>query len=131
VEDRSGYKESEDFWRKLYRTNASLAKQDVEKGFNDLQKLCDACDKLQPNSSTMEKGAMRRSQKNVKKSEKRKIRAAEKMASSAKKTCPSYQETVDKFFCKKEENVVIDLNMNVQCQEYIPPISCLQWKKIF
>ena len=35
------------------------------------------------------------------------------------------------FSVKKEENVVIDLNMNVQCQEYIPPISCLQWKKIF
>ena len=44
-----------------------------------------------------------------KKSEKRKVRAAEKMTSSAKKTCPSYQEIVDKFFCKKEENVVIDL----------------------
>jgi len=29
VEGRSGYKESEDFWRKLYRTNASLVKQDV------------------------------------------------------------------------------------------------------
>jgi hypothetical protein len=89
-----------------------MSKSPIISGY---EKLCDACDKLQPNSSTMEKGAMRRSQKNVKKSEKRKIRAAEKMASSAKKTCPSYQETVDKFFCKKEENVVIDLNMNTSC----------------
>ena len=112
VEGRSGYKEWEDFWRKLYRTNASLVKQDMEKCFNHLQKLCDACDKLQPNSSIMEKGAMRRSQKNQKK---RKIWTTEEMTSSAKKT--SYQETVDKFFCKKEENVVIDLNMNVQCHE--------------
>jgi hypothetical protein len=56
VEGRSGYKESEDFWRKLYRTNASLVKQDVEKCFNHLLKLCDflAGDSINYFSATMQ-----------------------------------------------------------------------------
>jgi hypothetical protein len=56
MEGRSGYKESEDFWRKLYRTNASLVKQDVEKCFNHLQKLCDflAGDSINYFSATMQ-----------------------------------------------------------------------------
>ena len=56
VEGRSGYKEWEDFWRKLYRTNASLDKQDVEKYFNHLQQLCDflAGDSINYFSATMQ-----------------------------------------------------------------------------
>lgn len=85
--------------------------QKVEKCFSHLKKLFDACDQLkQPSYSAMEKGAMRRSQKNQ---EKKKIRADKKMESSIKKPRPSYQETVDRFFCKKDENVM-DVKMNIQ-----------------